>query len=42
MAEIIGKVKRKKGSFCYVDGKGNVVQKSRSEMKKKGSKKSKR
>ncbi|MBA2852968.1 hypothetical protein HNP89_000925 [Methanococcus maripaludis] len=42
MAEIIGKVKRKKGSFCYVDGKGNVVQKSRSEMKKKAGKKSKR
>ncbi|MBA2851180.1 hypothetical protein [Methanococcus maripaludis] len=42
MAEIIGKVKRKKGSFVYVDGKGNVIQKSRSEMKKKAGKKSKR
>jgi len=41
MAEIIGRVNRKKGSFVYVDGKGNVIQKSRSEMKKK-SKKSKR
>ncbi|MBA2861817.1 hypothetical protein [Methanococcus maripaludis] len=42
MAEIIGKVKRKKGSFVYVDGKGNVIQKNRSEMKKKSTKKSKR
>ncbi|WP_269759888.1 hypothetical protein [Methanococcus maripaludis] len=42
MAEIIGKVNRKKGSFVYVDGKGNVIQKNRSEMKKKAGKKSKR
>jgi hypothetical protein len=42
MAEIIGKVNRKKGSFVYVDGKGNVIQKNRSEMKKNTGKKSKR
>ena len=34
MAKVVGKVKRQKGKFYYVDKDGNVVEKSRSEMMK--------
>jgi len=40
MADIVGKITRKKGKFYYVDRYGNVVEMDRSEMisrrKKKG------
>jgi hypothetical protein len=34
MAKTVGKIKKKKGMFYYVDKDGNVVEKSRSEMMK--------
>jgi hypothetical protein len=34
MAKVVGKVKKQKGKFYYVDKDGNVVEKSRSEMMK--------
>ncbi|MCS3900838.1 hypothetical protein [Methanococcus voltae] len=39
MARNVGKINKKKGAFYYVDKEGNVVEKSRSEMNKKKSKK---
>ena len=36
MAKVVGKVKRQKGKFYYVDKDGNVVEKSRSEMMNNG------
>lgn len=38
MAKVVGKIKKQKGKFYYVDKQGNVVEKDRSEMLKKKSK----
>jgi hypothetical protein len=35
MAKTVGKIKKKKGKFYYVDKQGNVVEADRSEMVKK-------
>ncbi|MBP2143841.1 hypothetical protein J2127_001009 [Methanococcus voltae] len=39
MAKIVGKINKKKGAFYYADKQGNIIEKSRSEMTKKKSKK---
>jgi len=42
MSKVIGKIKRKPGSFVYVTKGGAIVEKSRSEMQKKRKKKARK
>jgi hypothetical protein len=42
MAKTVGKIKKQKGKFYYVDKDGNVVESDRSEMLKKRKSKKKR